>query len=88
MGSETGSGKDLGETSEGVNSEAMSRKPSKVEPGTASKPNVQVAKLPKVLKPARIGKKSANAPKRPAGGQERPQARGSAPERPAPPSSD
>jgi hypothetical protein len=50
-----------------VDSEAVSRKPSKVEPGSASLRKVQVAKLPDKLKPARAGKTSAYAPERPAG---------------------
>jgi hypothetical protein len=50
-----------------VDSEAVSRKPSKVEPGSASLRKVQVAKLPEMLKPARAGKPSAYAPERPAG---------------------
>jgi len=44
MGSEIGSGKDLGETSEGVDSEAMSRKPSKAEPRTASKHSFRITR--------------------------------------------
>jgi hypothetical protein len=50
-----------------VDSEAVSRKPSKVEPRSASLRKVQVAKLPEMLKPARAGKTSAYAPERPAG---------------------
>ena len=50
-----------------VDSEAVSRKPSKVEPGSAWKHKLQVAKLSEKLKPARYGKSSAHAPYRPVG---------------------
>jgi len=59
VGSETGSGRDLSKASEGADSEAVSRKPLQVEPRTASKRYLQVAKLPDEPKPARAGKQSA-----------------------------
>jgi len=60
-------GSNRAKRSKAVDSEAVSRKPSKVEPGSASKHKLQVAKLPEKLKPARCGKSSAHAPYRPVG---------------------